>query len=169
MDHHPSFNQSKNKMDELIELVSTIKVINERKPSDDKLREVTGELNQVVDRCTRLAYDYVRNVCDQENTRPDKSIGESLSSKRLDKLLDRLRPRCESISEYRKFEKLTENNQAKVEALNKVIDELSGLPINEKVKNLKVGFQFYFFVFLISKPSLFSRTAFRTPNGSRTN
>ena len=134
-----NYDQTKAKMNDLIELISTIQSINERKPSQRKLQEVTGELDEVVDRLTKVTYDYIRKVCEQENTRPDKSIDENLKSHGLDRLLDNLRPRYESITEYRKFERLTEDNRQKVDALNKVIDELANLPINQKVKNLKVS------------------------------
>ena len=139
------YDQAKAKMNELIELISAVQSISERTPAGPgKLQEVTGELNQIVDRLTRLTSDYIRTVCEKENTKPDKSIGDRSTkdnAKDLDKLLGNLRPRYESITEYRKFEKLTENNQEKVDVLNRVISELNSLPINEKVKNLKVSFQ----------------------------
>lgn len=136
------YEKTKAKMSELIELISAVQSISE--PTDSsKLQELNGELNQVVDRLTRLASDYIRTVCENEHTKPDKSVGDRpTKDKRLDKLLEKFRPRYESITEYRKFEKLTENNQDKLDALNRVISELKNLPINEKVKNLKVSLIF---------------------------
>ena len=126
------------KMTNLIDLISSIQSINEQKPSAAKLKEVTSELNQVVDCLSKITRDYIKEVCKKENTRPDNLIGDKLINNNLDQLLNKLKPRFESITEYRKFEKLTEDNQEKVDALNKMINQLTALPINEKVQNLKV-------------------------------
>ena len=136
-----SYDQIRHKMNSLIELISAIQEINEKKPDPTKLQKVTTELNQVVDCLAKVTNEYIRKVCEQENTRSN-SLFDNLPTKNddLDQLMDNLRPSFESMTEYRKFEKLTENNQEKLDALNRVIDQLSNLPINEKVKNLKVHF-----------------------------